>query len=135
MKKLLVAVFGIICFTGCATILGGGGEQNIQFVSQDPEATPKVNIVSKGGSQSVELPSTLNVKRSKQDILVTVQDECYKKNTQSVSSNINNYFLLNILFGGFGLFSSTTDAITGAMWEYDNTAVIYTTPNETCKAK
>lgn len=133
MKKLLVAVLGIICFTGCATILGGGGEQNIQFVSQDPEATPQVNIVSKGGSQSAKLPATLKVKRSSQDILVTVEDDCYKKNTQSVSKHMNPYFFGNVILGG--IFASSTDSITGAAWEYDNTVVVYTTPNETCKAK
>lgn len=133
MKKILIAVLGIICFTGCATILGGGGEQNISFVSQDPDATPRVNIISSSGNQSVELPTTLKIKGSKEDISITVLDDCYKKTTQNVSSHTNPYFFGNFLLGG--VIGSTTDSSSGAAWEYDNTVVVYTTPNGTCKTK
>ena len=134
MKKLFVLSLCVVILSGCATIIGGT-KQNIQITAQDPDVTPKVIVESKGGPQEITLPATLKVKRAKQDILLTINDDCYKKNTQGISSNINALIFVNALFLGWGLFSSTTDALTGAAWEYDERIVVYTTPNNTCENK
>lgn len=133
MKKLFILFIYILVFSGCATIVGGGGKQNVQLISQDPEATPRVNIMADGGPQEVILPATIQVKGSSEDILVTVNDECYRPNTQSISSKTNPFFFGNIIFGG--LLGSSTDILSGAAWKYDKRVVIYTYPNNQCEAK
>ena len=133
MKKLIILSACVIFLSGCASIIGGGGKQNVKFIPQDPDNTAKINVVSKKGSQELTLPATVKIKRTSKDIIVTVNDDCYKKNTQVVSSEINPFFWGNIISGG--VVGSTTDSLTGAMWKYDENVIVYTTPNKTCEKK
>ena len=132
MKKLLVLTSFMFYLCGCASIFSN--KQDIVLVAQDPDATPKINIMANGAPPEMTLPGVIKVKRDGEDILVTINDECYKKNTQIIyASKINPAILINVL--GFGVYGSTTDFATGAAWKYDKRVVIYTTPNGMCENK
>jgi len=110
MKKTFIITTGIISsifFSGCATILSG--------------TTQKINITSSPngkevqvGNQIVKTPSIITVKRSNEDLIVKAKD-C--NDQKLLKSKINPVFFVNLLSGG--VFGSTTDYLTGAMWKYD----------------
>lgn len=125
---LLVLLF---CLSSCATIVGGGGSQNITFTANNSSYKPKAAILTAKGNTEANLPVTMKVKRSSKDVIVQInEDDCYQGLTQSVPSNINLWFLGNLVTGGF--IGTTTDAATGALWRYDDTAIIYAHQKETC---
>jgi len=112
-KKILVLMgITIILINGCATIISGR-TQKITLLSTD-----KQNVQIDGTSYSS--PSIINIDRSKEDKIVTV-DGCDKKII--LKSKMNPAFFGNILLGG--LLGSTTDATTNSMWKYseDNITV------------
>lgn len=116
MKKSTLVLLGMgtsmIMMNGCATIMSG--------------KTQKINLMSEKKQQvkidgvSYTSPSMINIKRGKEDKVLTVNG-CDKKIL--LKSEMNPAFLGNIIFGG--VFGSTTDAATDSMWKYseDNIAV------------
>lgn len=115
--KLMFVVVTTVALSGCASIFSGSS-QTVNIATSDG-STVEANIVSKSGVQQVTLPSVVSVKRAKEDICVNIKEsEKNRKSTQMVASNLNLWFFGNFIFGG--LLGSSTDAITGAMWEYDS---------------
>lgn len=119
MKKLVVftlPIFGAIMFSGCATILGGGNQQNISINSDKPMKGKLVYADGKG-EQYFTTPATVKVDRRNQDIILSSENEEFDTKTQE--PNMNGWFWGNILIGG--LLGSTTDMAGGAAWKYDET--------------
>ena len=57
------------------------------------------------------------------DITIRIkEDKCHQETVTVVNSHIEPWFWGNILSGG--VFGSTTDSSTGAMWKYDETVVV-----------
>ena len=121
MKKILVALIACTMLSGCASIIKGK-TKNINLMTSTGEEA-EVNIVSASGMQTVVIPTVLPVKRSDQDISVTVNEtSSTKTSTTIITKRVEPWFLGNFITGG--LFGSSTDALTGAMWTYDDNVVI-----------
>jgi len=129
MKK--ISIFALaLAVSGCASIIDGK-HQNIHLM---PSTSGKVTatVMSPSGIQEVTLPTVIHTERSREDIVVKVnEDKCYEESTQAVESSINPVILGNIITGG--LVGSTTDFATGAAWEYDKSAIVYVNKKNTCK--
>jgi len=130
---LAIAVSSSIMMTGCATMFGGGSTQAINIKSDkemlvdiykveaetknaDAETIKKKTKKPELMHKNVKVPSSINVQRNNNDILIKpVNDECGE---QRVKKEMNDWFLGDVL--ALSLLSTTVDAVTGAMWEYDD---------------
>ena len=65
----------------------------------------------------------VNVKRDNRPVTIMVKNSAYiRPSTTVVSEKVELWTLGNLIFGG--LFGTTTDASTGAMWDYDDSVVV-----------
>lgn len=122
MKKLvfLSIVAFTILFSGCATIVGGGGSQNISINSNKP-LKAKLSYMDGSGAQYFTAPATLVVDRKSQDIIISSEEGSFNPTTQK--SKLNGWFWGNIIIGG--VIGSTTDFASGAAWKYDEVTNIH----------
>lgn len=143
MKKSLVlavllGVSASVMFTGCATLFGGGSNQSINIKSDKEMVYDiyKVEVVEKDADGKVvekknpkepklihanmKVPSNINVDRSNEDILLKSKNEECKD--IRVEKKLNNWFWGDVL--ATSLLSTTVDAVTGAMWEYDKEVTV-----------
>lgn len=126
-KKILLTTLIIvtsILFTGCAALFGGGGSQQITINSKESKQVD-IGHTEDGNNilpnyQTVTIPTTVTVLRESNDILIKSKDENCKPVT--VKKEMNNWVLGDVL--ALSLISTTVDAVTGAMWEYDNVTTI-----------
>jgi hypothetical protein len=91
-------------------------------------------VTTNSGTQTLRLPALITVKRSTKDIIIKVNEEdnpCLEESQAVVPSGFNFVVLANIITGG--LWGSTTDGLTGAMWQYDDVAIIPVHAKENCK--
>jgi len=107
---LLVSTVMLSFSSGCATIVGGGGSQEVTFNSSPDGATVTVN-----GRAMGKTPMTTRIDRKSNQIL-KFEKEGYKPIEMQLSTGMNPWFWGNIVLGG--LVGSTTDGITGAVHEY-----------------
>jgi hypothetical protein len=107
-KALILGV--MMAVSGCATVVGGGGKQQMTFNSEPQDAT-----VTVAGRVMGKTPLTVTVERAKNQALV-VEKEGYKPFTTQLSTRLNGWFWGNIVIGG--LLGSTTDGVSGAIHEY-----------------
>ena len=120
MKHLnKVALFGALVaafFGGCATI-SNGPYQGIAIGT----STGETMIADINGEQ-VTIPATVSVLRSENTIIrILPMDNPGYEATQLViagKQSVSALFWGNIITGGTA--GSTTDAITGSMWNYSN---------------
>ena len=130
MKKILVALLVCSMLSGCASIVKGRNK-NVNIMTSTGEEV-KVNVVSSSGMQSIVVPSVVSLKKDNQDITITVKEtQCLRSSTSIVSSKIEPWFLGNIITGG--LLGSSTDALTGAMWTYDDNIVVPVYKKSACQ--
>lgn len=130
MKKILVALLVCSMLSGCASIVKGRNK-NVNIMTSTGEEV-EVNVVSASGMQSIVVPSVVSLKKDNQDITITVKEtQCLRSSTSIVSSEIEPWFLGNIITGG--LFGSSTDALTGAMWTYDDNIVVPVYKKSACQ--
>jgi len=106
-------------FSGCATLLGGGGDQNIN-INSNKQVKGSIQYSDGEGVQYFTAPATLHVDRTSKDIIV--KSENGEFNDQTVESSLNPWFVGNVIIGG--VIGSTTDSVSGAAWKYDNTVSI-----------
>lgn len=122
MRKIFVLVMiliATIAFSGCATILSGTS-QKVNVVSEG-----KKNVKFEIDDTIYKTPVIITLKRKNKDEIIKVLDpECSQKQIL-LRKKINPVFFVNLLSGG--VFGSTTDFATNAMWEYDENVQI------TCK--
>lgn len=125
MRKIIslsLVVASAILFSGCATLFGGGSNQNINIMSKKETVVDIYKVDEKEKIKihsNVKVPSTINVNRSNDNILIKpIEDsEC---NEYVVEKKTNGWFFGDVL--ALSLLSTTVDAVTGAMWEYDEHA-------------
>ena len=121
MKKIIFSLVAISMLSGCATLIKGKTKDINVLTSTGEEA--EVDVVSASGTQTVIIPSVVNVKRDNRAITILVKDtEKTRASTTVVSEKVELWTLGNLIFGGF--FGLTTDASTGAMWDYDDSVVV-----------
>ncbi|MDR3163259.1 MAG: hypothetical protein LBT81_05330 [Helicobacteraceae bacterium] len=118
----LVALSAVaLGFSGCATLVGGG-EQSVTLQTADGKQA-EATVMSGSGSQIVTLPATIIVKRANVPLSVNVKETgTTSGGSYSQSPKVNPWFFGNIITGG--LIGSTTDAVTGSMWIYDDSVVV-----------
>lgn len=130
MKKIALTLATAVALTGCATVFDGGSK-TINLIPTNGKDV-RVSVRSDGGVQETNIPGIINVKRSKDDLYVTVIDKCYE-GSHVIQHEVTPAFFGNILFGIFGLTGTTVDMSSGNMWKYDNTVTIATSKKDSCK--
>ena len=98
-----------ISVSGCATIVTGS-QQPVTFNSNPDGAT-----VSVAGRTIGKTPITTSMKKESGQALV-FEKEGYKPLTMQLETQLNPWFWGNIVIGG--LIGSTTDGLSGAVYEY-----------------
>ena len=102
--------FGLaLHLSACASIVTGS-RQEVTFNSNPDEATVRVN-----GRTMGKTPITTSLKKESGQTLV-FEKEGYKLLTMQLETHLNPWFWGNIVFGG--LIGSTTDGLSGAVYEY-----------------
>ena len=129
MKKIFLLL--PILLTSCATLFSGTSK--IVNVIPSDSSVDKVNIEIRNGElvQNTAIPSITTLKTKNQPVIITVKDKCYRQTTMVSNARINPIFLGNVITGG--VFGTTTDAVSGALWTYDDTIVVPVNSNGTCK--
>ena len=127
MKTFLSAVVSIVLvlsLSGCATMFGGGPQQNVYIKADQKAATFLVkdqlgNIVFEGKD-----PGMLTLPK-KYTYTVEVSMDGYAKQTVTISQGINGWFWGNLCFAGglVGLVGLGVDFLTGNMWDLQPTNV------------
>ncbi len=102
----MVCMVGFL--SGCATILSG----NTQKVNVTTETGKKYTAMIDG--QKFTVPSIIELTRENRNKVLTLE-ECPDQKVL-LHKEINPVFFVNILSGG--VFGSTTDYASGAMWKY-----------------
>ena len=121
MKKslaILSTLTATLFFSGCATIVDGR-QQQLNLISSKPH-----QVVIHG--QIFQAPSMITIDRPKKKLTFATVSDCNK--TVMLKRKMNGQFWGNILFGGVP--GSTTDSISGAIWEYDNVNIDVSCPND-----
>lgn len=130
MKKILTILVAGTVLAGCSSIVNGRNKNINVMTATGEEAT--VNLVSASGVQTIQVPGVTTVKRASQDLTITVQeDKCNRTSTTIASSRVEPWFFGNFICGG--TLGSTTDASTGAMWNYDDNIVVPVYKKDSCK--
>jgi hypothetical protein len=107
MKKIIFAlIFSITVLFGSATIFHGIS-QNVSINSEPDDAKIYVDGQLMGNS-----PVTLMLTKGKYKT-IEIRKQCYKPVTLTLQKQFDSVAILNIFWD-----LSTTDFITGAMWEY-----------------
>jgi hypothetical protein len=133
MRKTIILVSSAVVtsflFTGCATLFGGGANQAINIQSSKTQTVDVYKVKTKKDEENgevkvvgedlihsnIQVPSSVNVNRDTKDILIKSKDgECKEK---KVEKKLNPWFWGDVV--ATSLVSTTTDAVTGAMWKYD----------------
>ena len=122
--QITVLLVGMIMLNGCATVLGGGGKQEITINSK------KAMNVSLGyasddnktalNAQKATTPATITMIRESKNLLLTSDDNEFEPIIMEYG--MNPWVWGDILMTS--LVSTTTDAVTGAMWKYDDNITI-----------
>ncbi len=111
MKSVVLGtLLSVIFFSGCASIMHGT-RQPVTFSSQPSEAQVYLDGELKGVT-----PLTLDLKRGQYESM-TISKEGYKPQNREIGDSIDPIFWGNIVIGG--VVGSSTDAGTGAMYQYD----------------
>lgn len=133
----LVTASTSILFTGCATLFGGGSNQQINVQSSKTTNIDMYKIKTEKNqdtgeiketervliNSNLQVPTSINVNRDSKDVLIKPKDNSCKEATDKGS--VNGWFWVNILGAPGGtVLSSTTDAVSGAMWKYDENVIL-----------
>jgi hypothetical protein len=134
MTKQILMIGSIIgasiLFTGCATLFGGGSTQTINVQSSKTTTVDMYKIKTEKNQETGEIketervlvnsnlqvPASINVNRDSKDILIKPKNNDCKEVT--ATGTMNNWVLGDVL--ALSLLSTTVDAVTGAMWKYDD---------------
>ncbi len=116
MRVIAYALGSLMLLSGCESITQGT-TQTLIF-SLEPQET-HCKVARNGeelGSVSTEL-NTINISKSKRDIIVTCNAAGYNEKTLRLISSTQTGGVVGGAFLDLGI----TDMITGAMWKYDGT--------------
>ncbi|MDR2034864.1 MAG: hypothetical protein LBP89_09635 [Helicobacteraceae bacterium] len=123
-RKVFLVALSVIAlgFSGCATLVGGGGVQSVSLQTSDSKQA-EATVMSTSGTQIVTLPTTLMLQRGNIPLTVNIKETTTTDaSSYSRKPKINPWFFGNIITGG--LVGSTTDAVTGSMWAYDQNMIV-----------
>jgi len=125
-KKSLIVLplVSAFLFSGCATLIGGGAKQTLSISSDSSKRMKAIIKYSDGSSpQYLAIPGTVIIKRQNKSLIVESVNHDFQ--SQIIQQEFNQLFWLNF-FGSYGgPFSSTTDYISGAIWQYDEAIIVH----------
>ena len=134
MKKLVLTIMSIAMLSGCATAIKCKTKDINMLTNTGEEA--EVNVVSASGTQTVVIPSVVNVKKDNRPITITVKEtKCNRPTTTVASEKVELWTFGNVLFWIFGTTGTTVDAMTGAMWDYDDSIVVPVYHKNSCPTR
>lgn len=111
----------IVLLNGCATIVKGS-TQPLAIVTKPAGATCTLRRKGKVIAIVSPTPGEVVVSKSKQDITYECEKKGYKKAIGVIKSDFQGWTMGNVLIGG--IIGAGIDAASGAMNEYDSSAVI-----------
>ena len=134
MKKILFSIFVLLLLSNCATLVSGTTTSiNLQSSNPDYEEPIKVQVSNRNTIQTITLPGTTTVKRDSDSLDIVVKDKCFRETQSKVNSRVNYWTLGNVITGG--LTGTTTDALSGALWTYDDSYIVPVQSNGICKTQ
>lgn len=121
MKKIihLSSLGAFALLSGCATIVADDTDR-IKVTSNKQE-TFIAQINGESTSKEFNVPSTVTVERNGEDLFIKTDEEGCEATT-TVDKKMDTAFIGNLITGG--AFGSTTDAVTGKMWDYQSDVTI-----------
>lgn len=123
LLSLCVLMSIVVCFSGCATIISGPRETINIRTSNGQEV--KGTITTTEGTKDVLLPTLFDAKRANKDILIDIKEtNAYESSSTVITKKLNPWVFLDCFGSIFGLFSTSTDANSGAMWQYDDVVIV-----------
>jgi hypothetical protein len=132
MKKSIMILLTCILLSGCASIVKGRSK-SINLMTSTGEQV-EVDIVSASGTQQVTIPSSINVRKDNHIITVNVKEsDCYRYSTIIVSEKVEPWVLVNLGLTYSASSGTTTDALSGAMWTYDDNFVVPVYKKSACQ--
>lgn len=110
--------------SGCATLFGGGGKQQITINSSKP-MNVSLGYASDDSktamnSQKITTPGTITMVRENKNLLLTSDNDEFKPVV--VEKKLNPWFWGDVI--ATSLLSTTVDAVTGAIWKYDDNITV-----------
>ena len=138
MKKIVMSSLFVasatMLFTGCATLFGGGSTQTINVQSSKTTTVDMYKIKTEKNQETGEIketertlinsnlqvPASINVNRDSKDVLIKPKDDNCKEVT--ATGSMNNWVWGDII--ATSLLSTSVDAVTGAMWKYDDNVTL-----------
>jgi uncharacterized protein YceK len=129
MKKIVAILLTVTALSGCASIIKGK-TQNINVMTSDGSEV-NATIFTKNGMRETTLPQLVSVQKDSQDITIQVKEgKCNRETVSVATSSVEPWFWGNFIIGG--IFGSTTDSVTGAMWKYDSTVIVNVNKKAQC---
>ncbi len=103
----------LLTVSGCASIIDGT-MQTLTFVTEPPGAQIIIESMPMGVT-----PASLTLKRKDytENATLVFKKEGYQDFGTTITTSLNGWFWGNIVTGG--VFGTTTDSISGAMWEFE----------------
>jgi len=121
-RIVLVGLTSMFMLSGCATMFGGGGEQEVKIQSNKPV---KIAISYSNGVliTNTTAPTTIQVSRKNTSLIIkSVNNEF---DPIRLDSETNPWAYFNIVWGVWGLSSYTsTDRNNGSAWRYEENVVL-----------
>ncbi|MBU2038460.1 MAG: adenosine deaminase [Thalassobium sp.] len=111
----LAAVVVAASISGCATILS----EDVATVNVATSTGKKIDITIDG--QNYTVPGVVKLEKDGQSKIISTNDADCASST-AMNRKVEGVFWVNLLSGG--LFGSTTDSATDAMWTYDDYVTI-----------
>ncbi|MBP3403400.1 MAG: hypothetical protein J6L82_05770 [Alphaproteobacteria bacterium] len=109
MKKLFCLAAAVL-LAGCSSIINGTS-QEISFAGNVNGIKIKQN-----GILLCTTPCSISIDRLKNGTMITAEKKGYDSSAVMLKTKLSVFFWGNIITGGF--LGSTTDAVSGGMWEY-----------------
>ena len=133
MTKYIASLLVLLLTASCGGMLGGK-TQSIQLLPAGSADEFEVEVVSGRGSQIVEVPGVVRVKRDEAPLQIKVKEtRCVKSSTTYVPSKWNLYAIGNLFISVFGFTGTTVDMSSGSAWGYDDNVFVRAKTKKGCK--
>lgn len=136
MKKVFLfclLFISTLSLSACGTLFSD--KYKTVNISTETNDTVNAEVINARGTQRIQMPATIIVERSSDDLIVNVKDnKCYEDTTIQSPKKLNKWVVINLFFGLSGFTSTTTDAASGKLWDYDDKIVVPVTKKDNCPA-
>ena len=133
MDKHIASLLVLLLTASCGGILGGK-TQSVRLLPVGSADEFEVEVVSSMGSQVVEVPGVVMVKRDEAPLQIKVKEtRCIKSSTTHVPSKWNLYAIGNLFISVFGFTGTTVDMSSGSAWGYDENVFVGVKTKKLCK--